>query len=162
MLQEVTIRLRFNHECLGAVRKKDCNEMLKDPDGRVMFLQTWWQAIVGFAAKLLNRHQDLVKEIDWDPIIEGEPKKYRRFYEPGRFTIHEAFLKGDVIRVNCVLPSGLSIEDATVLLQAAGTYKGISPYKPERKYGTFDVLSIKKREREVVKVEGQVTSEAVQ
>jgi hypothetical protein len=142
MLQEVTVRLRFNNECLGAVRKKDCNEMLKDPDGRVMLMATWWQAVIGFAAKVLNRHQDLVKQIEWDPVVTATPKLFRRYYEPGKYTVHEAFLKGDVITVNCVIPSGLNLEDLRTLMQMAGRYKGISPYKPERKYGTFDVLEI--------------------
>ena len=147
MLQEVTIRLRFNNECLGAVRKRDCNEMLKDPEGRVMFMQTWWQAVISYAAKVLNKHQDLVKQIDWDPLVDGVPKRYKRYYEPGRFTLHEAFLKGDVIGVNCVLPAGISIDDLWSLLQVAGTYKGISPYKPDRKYGTFEVIEIRPRVR---------------
>lgn len=153
MLQEVTVRLRFNNECLGAVRKRDCNEMLRDPEGRVMFMPTWWQAIVTYAAKVCNKHQTLVREIDWDPVVDGAPKPFRRYYEPNRFTVHEAFLKGDVIGVNCVIPSGVSIDDLWELMNCAGSYKGISPYKPERKYGTFEVVEIRPRVRVVPKAD---------
>lgn len=162
MLQEVTVRLRFNNECLGAVRKKDCNEMLKDPDGRVMFMPTWWQAVVTYAAKVLNRHQALVKQIDWDPVVDGAVKRFRRYYEPNRYTVHEAFLRGDVIAVHCVVPAELPLDDLWALLQVAGAYKGISPYKPDRKYGTFEVTEIRPRVRVVPKSESRPALGVVQ
>jgi hypothetical protein len=142
-MQEVVSKLQFNQPCLGNVRKKDRNEMLKDPMGRVMILPTWWQALATFAARLHNRHQDKVKEIDWDPIVEGCVKDFRRYYAPGKFTVHEAFLPGDVIRVRAVLPDGISPQDFQEILVIAGRYKGICPFKPERKMGTFEVLEVR-------------------
>ena len=144
---EVTVRLRFNRHSLGAVRCKKLNKMLRDPEGRVMFLPTWWAVLMRYAAKVLNRHQRLVNDIDWDPIIDGNPTNFRRYYEPNRYTLHEAFHPNDVIGVNAVLPSGLSISDFMQLLDVAGRYKGISPYKPRDKWGTFEVINIVRRKR---------------
>lgn len=142
-MQEVMTKLRFNQPCLGNVRKKDQNEMLKDAEGRVLFLPTWWQAVALFAAKVCNKHQELVKQICWDPVVEGLPKHFRRYYEPGKFTVHEAFLPGDVIRIHAVLPDGLPAADFKEILEVAGRYQGICPYKPERKMGTFEVLEVR-------------------
>ncbi len=148
MCQEVTIRIRFNRECLGAVRKTDLVEMVRDPGGRIMMMPTWWTAITVYAAKVLNRHQDLVRQIDWDPIISGTPKLFRRYYGGTRFVLHEAFLKGDEISVHCVMPTGMTVSDLQGLMEVAGTYKGISPYRSDQKYGTFTVSSVAPRVRD--------------
>jgi hypothetical protein len=149
-MQELTVRIRFNNVCLGSVQKKNCNEMLRDPDGRVMFLPTWWRSVTVFAARVLNRHQDLVREIDWDPLVEGTPKMYKRYYKPGRYTLHEAFLCGDAINVHCVIPTGMTVEDLKTIMEVVGTYKGISPYKPDLKYGTFQVVEVVPKVRETL------------
>lgn len=142
-MQEVVLKLKFTQPCLGNVRKKDRNAMLRDPDGRVMFLPTWWQALALYGAKLVNRHQDKVKEVDWDPFPEGHPREHRRYYGPGNFTIHEAFLPGDVIKVRCVLPDGIACEEFREIMATAGRYKGLCPYKPEKRMGTFEVIEIR-------------------
>lgn len=160
-LQEVTVRLRFNKECLGAVRKGACNEMLRDPDRRVMFLATWWSAVMRYAAQVVNHHQDLVDKIDWDPIVDGTTKIFRRYYETSRYTLHEAFLAGDIIGVNCVIPSGMTQDAFWQLMTVAGTYRGISPYKPDKKYGTFDVVEIRPRVRNISKEDEIVIKECV-
>jgi hypothetical protein len=147
---EVQARLRFNAHSLGAVRtrgKPAVDKFLHDPEGQVMFLPTWWGALMKFATKLLNRHHSLVQEIDWDPVIDGTPREYRRFYKPKVFQLHEAFYPGDTIGVNAVLPTGLSVEDFHQLLDVAGKYKGMSPYRAQKKYGTFEVLTVLKRKR---------------
>lgn len=144
---EVTARLRFNNFSLGAVRCRNLNKMLRDPEGRVMYMPTWWAALMRYAAKVLNRHQQLVGQIDWDPIIDGTPRNYRRYYGPSRYTLHEAFYPGDEIGVNAVLPSGIIISDFTQLLDVAGRYRGISPYKPKDKWGTFEVANVTRRRR---------------
>lgn len=112
-----------------------------------MYMPTWWAALMRYAAKILNRHQRLVEQIDWDPVIDGTPRSYRRYYEQSRYTLHEAYYPGDEIGVNAVLPPGLSISDFTQLLDVAGRYRGVSPYKPKDKWGTFEVTNVTRRRR---------------
>jgi hypothetical protein len=160
-MQEVTIRLRFNRECLGAARRvkhsgdfeKIIYSMPRDPGGRVMFLPTWWSLIVQYASKVANLGQGLVRKIDWDPIIDGHLyPSWRRIVVTARddragrtrYCSHEAFRPGDIIGVNAVLPDGLSVDDLYELLSVAGTYKGISPFQKDGEvYGTFEVLSVR-------------------
>jgi len=144
---EVAATLRFNNHCLGNCRYQKISKFLHDPNGRVMFLPTWWSAVLRYAAIVLNRHQAAVKQIDWDPIIVGEPRVYRRFYAQGRFTKHEAFYPGDSVTVHAVIPTEITIDEFKELLDIVGRYKGISPYRPEQKYGTFEVLAVTPRRR---------------
>jgi len=141
-MQEVKMTLRFNQPCLGHIRAKRYNTMHRDPEGRVMFMTSWWQSIATYAAQLANVPVSLVKKIDWSPVVEGETTEYRRFYGPNLFSIHEAFLPGDSISVTCVLPNGLALETFKEIMGLAGKYKGIAPYRNEKKQGTFDVLEI--------------------
>tara|TARA_A100001015_G_C14739536_1_gene613082 strand:- start:80 stop:565 length:486 start_codon:yes stop_codon:yes gene_type:complete len=145
---EVQARIQFTTHCLGNVRNKKIDCFLKDPsEGRVMFLPTWWRALMSYSAKVLNKHHKLAKEVDWDPIVDGTPSEYKRFYKPEVFQLHEAFFPGDIIGVNAVLPTKLTVTDFWQLLDVAGRYKGISPYRPEPKYGTFNVQDVRKRVR---------------
>jgi len=121
--------------------------MLRDPEQRVIFKPVWWQSLMRYAAKVLNRHHDAVKGIDWDPVIDGDTRLFRRYYRPRQYMLHEAFYPGDVIGVNVVLPDRLTIADFTQLLDVAGRYKGISPYGSDQKYGTFEVMDVKRRVR---------------
>ena len=66
-----------------------------------------------------------------------------------RYALHEAFLAGDTIGVNCVLPDGLSMDDLWQLMDVAGTYKGISSFKPDEGYGTFRVEEVRPRRRSI-------------
>lgn len=144
---EVQAKLRFNNYCLGNRRVRRIDKMLRDPDGRVMFMPVWWQALMRYAAKVLNRHHATVSKIDWDPVIDGDTRIHRRYYKPERFQKHEAFFPGDIIGVNVVLPDDLPIDDFSQLLDIAGRYRGISPYGTERKYGTFEILDVRRRVR---------------
>jgi hypothetical protein len=169
-VQEITIRLRFNQPCPGAVRTQDGKNVLhvhqRDPEGRVMFLASWWLALIRYAAQVLNKHQTEVKKISWDPVIDGVPRRWKRYLPSNpnkasraRYALHEAFLAGDVIGVNCVLPRAITTDDMWQLLEIAGSYKGISPYKPNEGFGTFCVVSIHKRRRTVGKpVDSQATA----
>jgi len=148
-MEEVEARLRFTRECLGSARDKaNIFRMLRGPDGRVMFLPSWWRDRMVYAAQVTNQSADLVRKIDWDPFIDGKPVGgWRRTLpaEKGRrrcYAIHEAFRRGDVIAVRAVLPDGLSREVFHRLLSVVGTYRGISPFRAENPYGTFEVLSV--------------------
>lgn len=144
---EVTAVLRFNQHSLGDCRYKKISRMLRDPEGRVMLLPTWWQALMRYAAQVLNRHHDDIKDIDWDPVVEGETAEYKRYYAPGKFTTHEAFFPGDSITVNAVIPTTITIAAFQELLQVAGRYRGISPFRKDGSQGTFDVISVERKLR---------------
>lgn len=141
-MKEVKATLRFDQHSLGDCRQRKISRMLHAPDGRVMFLPTWWQALMRYAAKVVNRHHSAVKDIDWDPVIEGTPREYKRFYAEGRYTLHEAFLPGDTIVVRACVPSVLPLAEFHNLLRIAGRYRGISPYRKGKNYGTFDVIDV--------------------
>lgn len=168
-MQEVNIRLRFIRECLGSAQRRKGRDqtvfrMLRDHRGRVMFLPSWWKQLMDYAARVRNLGQALVGRIDWDPIIDGAPRKdWRRVIVPAsadakgrqRYAVHEAFPPGAVVGVNAVLPDGLSVDEFHELLTLAGTYRGISPFKaPDENYGTFEIVSVKRtvrQQREVTK-----------
>jgi hypothetical protein len=155
-MQEVTARLCFNRECLGFAKRQTSRRqviyvMPRDSSGRVMFLPSWWKGRFRYAAKVVNRYNNLVKKIAWDPIVDGRVSKWRRVVvshrdDPGgreRYALHEAFRRGDTIGVNAVLPDGLSVDAFSELLSVVGTYKGISPFQDEHEtYGTFEVVSV--------------------
>ncbi len=155
-MQEVTARLRFNRECLGFARQQTARNqviyaMPRDSSGRVMFLPSWWKGRFRYAAKVVNRYNNLVKKIAWDPIVDGRVSRWKRIIVPARqdpggrerYALHEAFRQGDIIGVNAVLPDGLSVDAFSELLSVVGTYKGISPFQDEQEtYGTFEVVSV--------------------
>jgi hypothetical protein len=123
-----------------------------------MFLPSWWNQLMCYAAKVHNLGQSLVRKIDWDPTVDGAPRRnWRRVLVAAsddrqgreRYAVHEAFPPGSTIGVKAVLPDGLSVDDFQELLTIAGTYKGISPFRnDEENYGTFEVVSVKKAIRQ--------------
>jgi len=164
-MREVSIRLRFTRPCLGYAEKRTRNRnvmyvMPRDPSRRVMFLASWWRDRLSFAAKVLNRYQDLVMHITWDQVVDGRVGTYQRKIIRKRqdgsikntgYALHEAFQVGDDIGVNAVLPTNLSIEAFTELLTIVGRYKGISPYNSaDDTFGTFDVVSVRPTIRTLV------------
>jgi hypothetical protein len=63
-------------------------------------------------------------------------------YEAGcRHVVHEAFLPGQIVGINCVAPPSIPEEDLWALFRLAGKYKGLSPFRPGE-YGQFEVESI--------------------
>lgn len=156
-MQEVEIILRFNRVCLGATKKKKRGQVVfcfdRDPAGRVMFMPSSWLSCLRYAAKLTNKHHAAVKKIDWCPVISGLPRTdWRRniFSQHDgetkcHYAVHEAFRPGDQITLSAVLPDEVTIDDFDRLLQVVGKYRGFSPFNnPQEKYGTFEVISIKK------------------
>jgi hypothetical protein len=157
-MQEVTIRIRFTRDCLGATKRRNHRGrtkfvMLRDCHGRVIFLPTWWRNLMDYAAKVTNRYGGLALRINWDSVIDGEPDPnvqrtvVAAIDDPHgrrRYAVHEAFRTDDVIGVNAVLPTGLSIDALTDLLTVGGTYRGISPFQDDTNTcGKFEVVSIK-------------------
>ena len=155
-MQEITITLRFNRECLGAARRTQFGQTIfcfdRDADGRVMFLSSGWLSGLRYAAKIANKHHTAVKKIDWCPIVNGITcTDWRRTVSPAQgseqtkshFALHEAFAPGERIVVSAVLPTEIPIIDFEQLLTLVGKYRGISPFhNAQEKYGTFEVISV--------------------
>lgn len=154
-MRELSVRIKFTTHCLGKEKKHyrdpSSNKVRykfvfnRSGSGRVIFLPTWWRAIVLKASELLSRHQDAVKNIRFGCEIDGQPDKklYSRYYESNQFANHEVFLPGSVIGFTCAVPDGISDEDLERLLNLAGRYFGISPARPNE-FGFFEVASVQR------------------
>lgn len=151
-MREMTIRIRFKVPSLGDAKRNDSRfYMLRDPDNRVMFMRSWFTANMVLAAGLFGRHQDEVNKIFWDVVIDGVIEKngwYRRFYRVNggkeRYALHEAFLAGQIIGINCVVPDRISDDEFWSMMAIAGRYKGLSPWKPGQ-FGLYEVESLRPR-----------------
>lgn len=151
-MREFTVRIRFKTPCLGDVRSKDSRGRIllpKDRAGRVMFLATWHQANMKLAAKLLGRLQDEVTKILWDVTVEAPANLefHRRYYTDGkrqRYVWHEAIMPGQIVSINCAVPPAINESDLWSLMDLAGRYKGISPFKPGE-FGLYEIESIRPR-----------------
>jgi hypothetical protein len=154
-MTEIEIVLRFNRPCLGAAKKRRHGQTVfafdRDPSGRVMFMPSAWMSVMKYAAKLANRHQAAVKNIDWCPVVCGTPRPdWRRTavaqHTPtpkAYFVVHEAFQPGDRITLSAVLPDEINLADFNHLLTLVGKYQGFSPFNnSQEKYGTFEVVSV--------------------
>ncbi len=156
-MRELTVRIRFTTPCLGNVKDKTRQRFLlpRTQDGTVMFLASWHRANLKFAAQTLNRHQDEVDKILWDVQVDGQALHGRcwtqRFYRKAgsnreHYSVHEAFIAGQVIGINCVVPEKITDEDFWQLMSLAGKYRGLSPFLP-CDHGIFEVVSIRLRRR---------------
>jgi hypothetical protein len=153
-MRELTVRIRFTKHSLGNVKDKDGGRfsLLRGSEDRsVLFLATWHQANMRFASQLLGRHQDEVAKISWDIQLDGVVRRdcwFRRYYNTAqgkqRYCLHEAFFPGQTVGINCVVPATITDDDLWRLMQIAGRYKGLSPWRPGE-YGFFEVVSIRPR-----------------
>lgn len=159
-MRELTVRIRFTSPSLGNVKKSPEGHYLlpTNPDGFVTFLGTWHQANMALAAKLLGRHQDEIRRILWDIVVDGRPLRgqdrwFKRYYTKGgkgrrRYCLHECFPVGHVVGLNCAVPSAISDDDMLELMNLAGRYCGLSPFKP-KEFGHFAVESIRARRNKI-------------
>lgn len=139
---EVLATIRFTTPCLGNVRGRELDEMLRDTHGQVIFLQTWWRSGLGYAAQALCRYQKDVTKVQTDPAVKGELSTYRRYYAPDAYKLHEAFDAGSVLQARFMLPRRMSLEGFRGLLETAGRYVGISPYGYRQDFGRFVVENV--------------------
>lgn len=159
-MRELTVFIRFTKDCLGNV-KKYLNDpktgqkwpvffLPRTPDGKVRLEAAWWKSNIRFAAEVLCKHQRVVDKIHFDISVEGIPHPikgfYKRYFDSKRYVKHEAFKEGDVIAVNCIVPSEISDDDFRSLMELVGRFRGISPYGP-REFGFFTVEAINRRLR---------------
>ena len=152
-MRELSVRIRFTTPCLGKEKQhyRDGGKtrykfvFTRSPRGHVVFLPTWWKAILVRAAELWSRHQDVVKAIRFGCEVDGSPAKelFHRYYDATRFAPHEVFPAGSVIGFTCVVPHEISDEDFERILGMAGKYFGISPARPNE-FGFFEVVSVRR------------------
>ena len=139
---EVKVRLRFTTPSLGNVRGEVLDKMMRDPEGDVIFLQSWWRAVLAYGAQAYNRFEKDIDLVQTDPKVKGELNTFRRYYKPNEFKMHEAFLAGAEIEVRFCLPRVIGPEEFKELLTLAGRYVGVSPYGHKQDYGRFTVVSV--------------------
>jgi hypothetical protein len=152
---------------LGNVRARKSGKYFlpKNPEMKVVFMATWHEANLKFASQILGRHQDEVSNIHWDIVVDGrippgERGRFRRYYtndkRKRRYSQHECFPAGHVVGINCVVPQTISDDDLIALMNLAGKYKGLSPWKPGE-FGHFEVESIHARRPEIPNRGGALT-----
>jgi len=139
---EVTAKLRFVRPSLGSVRRPDYDRMQRDQDGAVIFLPSWWRAAFAQAAKALSKYYKYVDMIHPGMRVDGNLSKIKRWYGSKKFKVHEGFAVGTVVRASFLIPTALSQNEFTELLEAVGEYIGISPYGWRDQYGLFKVLEV--------------------
>lgn len=157
-MRELTVRIRFTDASLGNEKDPKTGrfkfQRSPGPDGKILFLATWHQANLKMAADMLGRHQDHIKRIFWDIEIDAElrDKCFARCYyrkspqSRERWSTHESLVRGQVIGINCVVPAEIDDEDFWSLMQIAGKYKGLSPWKPSE-HGHYEIVSIRPRRK---------------
>jgi len=158
-MRELTVRIKFTAHCLGNQKKAEGKSparfvFQRNPQtGQVVFLPGWHRSNLKMAAELLGRHQQEVQKIFWDQNVDGVPKP--ELYEchqagkgrrrgKARMSRHEAFYPGQVVGINLVLPSDISEDDFIRLMEKAGQYRGLSPWRPGE-FGFFTVVSLRQR-----------------
>ena len=153
-MRELAVTLEFTKHCIGNVKrycwengkKRSFFVMPRSPTGKVIFLPTWWAAVLTKAAAVGCRHQETVKLVRFSLEVEGQPRKvpdffYKRYSEGNCFSRHEAFFPGDRIELTCLVPDQISNEDFSRLLTLAGRYYGISPARPNE-FGFFIIAAL--------------------
>lgn len=149
-MRELTVRIRFTRHSLGNVKTGAEGRFLfaRSPDGFVLFMPTWHRENLRLAAQVLGRHQDEVSKICWDIRVDGDVRRdswYKRFFgdrgPKKRYALHEAFWPSQVVGLHCVVPTTIGDDDLRRLMQLAGQYRGLSPWKPGE-FGLFEVDQI--------------------
>jgi len=153
-MRELTVRIRFTTHCLGNVRKhyrakgrlRNYYVLPRNPEGKVIFMPTWWATTLRRAAEILCKHFKEVEQIRFALEVDGNPRPipdqlFRRYFEADKFSSHEAFFPGDVIGATCAVPDAIDDDDFHRLLTYAGKYCGMSPGHPN-KFGYYVVESV--------------------
>jgi len=155
-MRELSIKIKFTNPSLGNEKDQRTGRFnfQRSPgkDGKILFLASWHQSNMRFAAEMLGKHYTDIDKICWDIEIDGEVRDkclarcyYRK--KPGgkeRWSTHESLVKGQTIVINCAVPASIDEEDFWSLMSIAGRYKGLSPWQPG-KYGHYEVVSIRQR-----------------
>jgi len=159
-MRELSVRIRFTDASLGNEKDPKTGrfkfQRSPGPDGKILFLATWHQANLKLSAEMMGRHQDHIRRIFWDIEIDAELREKcltRCYYRKSpqsreRWSTHESLVKGQTVGINCVVPAEIDDEDFWSLMQIAGKYKGLSPWKPGE-YGHYEIVSIRPRRNNI-------------
>lgn len=150
---EVRFKIKFTTPCLGNVRPSfgtGLNKMLKDSDGRVVFMASWFHIALRRSARSVGQAQHIVDGIQWSPVMDGALSTYDRVWtnrkapsgERHGVTRHEAFLPGTVVAGSAVLPDFLDQKTFSVLMSAVGKFIGLSPYGHRQGFGRFEIVEV--------------------
>ena len=165
-MREVVVRIEFMTPCLGNLKKVMKSNrggdwtvyyLPRTPDGQVRLEQAWWSGKLSFAAEVLCRHQRDIKYVTFEVAVDGKAndkinKFYERYITGKRYVRHECFAPGEVIGVNCVVPSSIPNDDFWRIMENVGKFRGISPFgKREDGFGHFKVVSVMDKKREDAK-----------
>jgi hypothetical protein len=159
-MRELSVKIKFTNPSLGNEKDQRTGrfnfQRSAGREGKILFLASWHQSNLRFAADMLGRHHSTVEKICWDIEVDGQVREkcltrcyYRK--KPGgkeRWSTHESLVKGQTIVINCVVPATIDDEDFWSLMNLAGKYKGLSPWQPG-KYGHFEVVSIRPRRNRI-------------
>lgn len=149
-MRELRVRVRFTKACLGnqkqpaAAGKWPVYLLPRGADRKVRFDPSWWRSGLLFAAKLANRHQDVVGRIAVDGKVYSDPSSqsvYRRPLPGDRYVKHECFPAGMSVELHMAVPEEISDVELRVLLDKMGEFRGISPFG-HRDFGFFVVERI--------------------
>lgn len=160
-MRELEVRIQFTTPCLGndkkfrtersrgRQKKRSFFLFSRTSGGKVILMPQWWAALLRDAAQLLGRFHNEVSKIRFALEVDGSPRPvpgefYKRFYDSDRFSPHEAFFAGDQIGVSCAVPPTISDDDFWRLMELAGKYYGMSPYR-DKEFGRFRVVKIERR-----------------
>ncbi len=145
-MREVLLSVRLTTPVLGSVRKAgdDGNVVFRlprTPEGRVSLPARYWREA---AASVDPRSASGVR---WSHSVEGVVSVWKRRFpkraggSPGGYARHEAILKGSLVTVRCLLPDGLEPDVFLALMDTAGKFSGVSPFRP-REYGAFRAVGV--------------------
>ncbi len=141
---KVTVTLRFESPCLGAVRGRGPDAFPRNADGQVIFMNSWWISLLQFGAQGMGAYFSEIKDVYFDLVVSGVVGTYRRYYKGTEFTEHEAFLAGTCVSVAARIPSQLGTDGLAALLNEAGRFRGLSPYGWRDGWGRFSVVEVRK------------------
>lgn len=160
-MRELSVRLKFVTPCLGNAKQPKSGfyffQRSHGHERKILFLASWHRANMRVASQMLGRYQSAVEQICWDIEIDGVLRAncMTRHFLPKtasgrtRYSVHEAFFPEQEITINCAVPAEIDDSGFWTLLQLAGKYRGLSPFRP-RDYGRYEVVSVCARRREPI------------
>jgi len=156
-MRELTVRIRYTQYSLGNVNAKGGNlDLPRDVEDDLIFMPSWHKQNMLIAVPIFGKHHKTIQQVHWDPkidvVLRADPY-YKRTYQTKKssgkrkpYAIHEAIFPGQVVGINCLVPDKITDDDFITLMNLAGRYKGLSPYKPGE-YGRFTVESLQNRRK---------------
>ena len=166
-MRELTVRIRYSQFCLGNSKGSQGNLLLpRDADGSLIFMASWHKQNMKLASQIYGQHQKAVLKILWDPkidvVLQDTPWHKRTYLTrkgKSRYVLHEAIFPGQCVGINCLVPPAISDDELIALMNLAGKYKGLSPFKPGE-FGRFTVDQVWSRRETPEHVDDEISNSA--